>query len=207
MSAKSQSDVEPASESMIRILVNDVQAALERLQSSDTQRDRREAIRTIYAGIEGAHWIAKSALLDCAPSIIKLSLHEIAALKEQSYAVTERGVVKPQPKFIPLRTSIRLACVILQRMKPDYTLELTHPAWANLQRAAETRNRITHPKTSADLQVTTEDVGEAVVAFNWVLAATIETQLVLRDCGEARNERLRKGLAKAQEAASLPPTA
>lgn len=185
---------------MIRILINDVEAALQRLKSSDTERHRREAIRTIYAGIEGAHWIAKSDLLKLSPSIVDLSVHEIAALQEQAYAVTDRGVVKPQPKFVPLRTSIKLVYSILKRMKPEYVLDLTHPAWSSLQRAAQLRNRITHPKTSDDLQVSLEDVDQAMAAFNWILAATIETQAVVRDCGAVFIESVRKGLDDARPA-------
>lgn len=172
--------------SLIHALVGDVELALQRCQSEDSESNRRAAIRTIFAGIEGALWIAKSSAVGLAPALARLTVHEIACLREEGYSVTAAGKVKSQPKFTPVHTSVKLLIAIMRRIKADYELDLNHPAWAYLHNSTAVRNRLTHPKSRDDLVVSSEEVAEAWGAFNWMLALTIDALSILTQTGEER---------------------
>ena len=74
-----------------------------------------------------------------------LDHHEVAALLEEAYTVTERGEVLPQPRFIPLTSSMRMVVKIVTRLRPEFSLDFGHLGWSLLKRSVEVRNRIVHP--------------------------------------------------------------
>ena len=165
-------------DSFTHVLVGDVVAANARLEADDTPVHRRELIRTTFAAIEGLHWQLKRDVLRHAEVVTKLSAHEYAALMEESYSVDEKGIVRSQPRFLPLPTAIRLVVSIVQRYRPEYQLDYQHVGWSNLRTAVEVRNRLVHPKTLEELSVSDREVSQALSAFNWLLALVIE---VLRE--------------------------
>ncbi len=168
------SDPEFRQDSFTHVLIGDVVAAHSRLEQLDTQTHRRELIRTIFSAIEGLHWKLKSDVLQHAVEVTKLTPHEHAALLEEAYSVDEKGMVRVQPRFLPLPTAIRLVVSIVKRYRPTYQLDFSHVGWSNLRVAIEVRNRLVHPKVLSDLSVTDLEIQQALSAFNWLLALAIE---------------------------------
>ena len=168
-------------DSFTHVLIGDVVAARQRLETQDTKTHRRELIRTIFAAIEGLHWQLKQDVLRHAKAVTKLTAHEYAALMEETYSVDDRGNVRSQPRFLPISTAIRLVVSIVQRYQPDYKLDFQHVGWTNLRAAVEVRNRLVHPKSLDELSVSDQELGQALSAFNWLLALVIE---VLRETSE-----------------------
>ena len=165
-------------DSFTHVLVGDVVAANARLEADDTPIHRRDLIRTVFAAIEGLHWQLKRDVLRHAEVVTRLTVHEYAALAEESYSVDDKGTVRSQPRFLPLPTAIRLVVSIVQRYRPDYHLDFQHAGWSNLKAAIEVRNRLVHPKALEELAVSDREIGQALSAFNWLLALVIE---VLRE--------------------------
>lgn len=156
------------------VLIGDVVAVHERLKEADSQRHRRELIRTIFSAIEGLHWKLKRDVLWHADVVAKLSPHENAALMEETYSVDDRGVVRAQPRFLNLVAAIRLVVSIVQRYRPTYTVDFEHIGWANLKAAIAVRNRLVHPKSLSELTVADSEVTQAMSGFAWLLALVIE---------------------------------
>jgi hypothetical protein len=171
MTERAVSDIS-RNDSFTHILVDDVVAAQKRLKRRDTPNHRRELIRAAFAAIEGLHWQLKRDVL--AHSRGKLSPHEYAAMIEQTYSVDDRGNVNVSPRFLPLATAVRLVVNVVKRSRPNYQLDFNHVGWANLKAAVEVRNRLVHPKTLEDLNVSDAEIGKAMSAFTWVLALVIE---------------------------------
>lgn len=163
-------------DSFTHILVNDVIAAQKRVQRKDTANHRRELVRAAFAAIEGLHWQLKRDVL--AHGLSNLSAHEYAAMVEETYSVDDRGNVNTFPRFLPLTTAIRLVVNVVRRYRPDYSLDFNHVGWANLKAAVDIRNRLVHPKTVEDLNVSDDELKKAMSAFAWILALVIE---VLRE--------------------------
>jgi hypothetical protein len=159
-------------DSFTHILVHDVIASQKRFRRRDTPNHRRELIRAVFAAIEGLHWQLKRDVLS--HNRTKLSPHEYAAMVEQTYSVDDRGNVNVTPRFLPLVTAVRLVVSIVKRSRPTYQLDFNHVGWANLKAAVEVRNRLVHPKTLEDLNVSDAEIDKAMSAFSWILALVIE---------------------------------
>ncbi|WP_152038139.1 hypothetical protein [Paraburkholderia hospita] len=103
-----------------------------------------------------------------------LSIHERAALLEETYSVDERGSVRVQSRFLSLPVAIRLVVNIVQRYSASYKVDFNHAGWSNLRAAAEVRNRLVHPKNLDDLQVSDLEIRQTASGFNWLVALVIE---------------------------------
>lgn len=154
------------------ILVADVSAAWDRFVNADNLTHRREFIRSVSAAIEGLHWQLKDDVLK--RSWYRLSVQEQAAMLEQSFSVNDRGIVYEQPRFLPLTTAVRLVVQVINRLRPSYELDFNQSGWASLKNTVEVRNRLVHPKTLADLEVSENEVKDAMAAFKWMLALVVE---------------------------------
>jgi hypothetical protein len=170
------------------VLIEDVVTAIARMRDADNPIHRREAVRSIFAAIEGFLWQLKQDVYSRGDYFLHgLSVHEQAAILEEAYVVDGNGNVRATPRFLPLATNIRLVVSIIQRYRPNYKIDFGHRGWSNLKTAIEIRHRLVHPKSLGDLIVTTTEVHEAISAFSWVLALVIE---VLRESVEYRRDIL-----------------
>lgn len=161
-------------ETLTHQLIGDQVTVVERLECDDTQSNRRELIRTTFSAIEGLIWNLKQTIVTSKSTLHKMTIHEQAALLEESYILDERGRVRVQPRFLPLAASLRLIVGIVKRYRPAYELDLTHIGWQKLLKAIDARNRIVHPKRLEDLTVSDEDVADCIAGFSWFLAYVIE---------------------------------
>jgi hypothetical protein len=165
--------------SFTHVLINDVMVAIKRLHQDDNPTHRRELVRTVSASIEGLHWQLKNDLLESCRD--KLSIHEQAAMQEETYFVDARGKVQSQPRYLPLTNAIRLVIEVVKRIRPTFEIDLSHPGWAGLKQTIKVRNRLVHPKELEELAVTDAERNAAVRGFAWFLALAIE---VLRQQNE-----------------------
>lgn len=156
------------------ILLGDVVAAVDRLEGDRSQTHRRELVRSIFAAVEGLHWQLKSDVLKHAEVVAGLTIHERAALLEEAYTVDDRGVVRVQPRFMPLLSAIRLVVSIVKRYRPGYEVDFNHRGWSNLRLAVEVRNRLVHPKAMEDLSVSDEEIQQSLSGFYWLVALCVE---------------------------------
>jgi hypothetical protein len=114
--------------------------------------------RVTLAAVEGLLWQLKQHILRDPDKLAKLSIHEQAALRDESYVVDERGNVRLQLRFHPITSSIRLVVRILQRFQPEYTIDFSDENWRHMQTAVLVRNRLAHPKHTSDFEP--RDAGE-----------------------------------------------
>jgi hypothetical protein len=150
----------------------------------------------VSAAVEGLLWQLKQRLLNVPEPILKMTAHERAALLEQSYSVDQRGRLQSQVRYIPLLSSIRLIIHITKRNVPDYDIDLSHAGWSALLQSVETRNRLVHPKTLNELNVSPVEVETAMRGFFWFLALVIEMMEKIHD--SARRQLTALGLEAAR---------
>lgn len=152
-----------------RTLVLDVIAAGERFDADSSERHARELVRAVFAAIEGLTSHLKDQIAESVHDYAKLSIHERAALAEESYSLDERGTVRSQPRFLPLPSTIRLLVSLFQRFQPHYEVDFSRDGWAALRSSVEVRNRIVHPRSEMDLKISRREVSRAMAAFHWFL--------------------------------------
>lgn len=152
---------------LIGALFFDVQDALSRQESHDTPTNRRGLVRTFIAGVEGLAWMYREHVLEIAEAMEVLDDSDRQALSESSFSVTEDGRVSEQRRFLSTVAMVRLITRIAMKyapgMQPDFGVE----GWVNLKQTIALRNRITHPKADADLEISTDEIVRAKSAFFW----------------------------------------
>lgn len=158
---------------LIRVLIGDVIAARERLNTADTQTARRDVVRASLAAIEGEVWLAREHVRETLRNLETLSPLADLALREHTYVVTENGTLLEQTRSVPLPTAVRLIVAQTQTICPDLSVDFTVAGWSNFRRAISIRNRITHPRPENDLNVSVDELNAVGSGLSW-LAATIE---------------------------------
>lgn len=173
------------SRGFVHTLIGDVVSAFERVETTAdslvASTHRRDAIRATFAAIEGVVWVYREHLRDAAARMDRLTVLQDFALQERSYNVGERGDLSEQIRYISLPAMIRLVTNIAQNCCPSLVVDFDHIGWVNLKSAIKVRNRLTHPKSLADLEITMDELGEAQSGFYWLLALAIEGMAALND--------------------------
>jgi hypothetical protein len=154
---------------MLTSLVGDVSMCLERLKKEpDNQSERRTFIRTFFAFVEGTVFRMKQLALELHEAYgVDFTEAEVAMLREETYDLRENGEVYTQQKFIPLKSNIKFAFKAYSRIFPIWPLKLDERGWEAFRASLEIRNRVTHPKVSANLLISSQDIETLKMAFDW----------------------------------------
>lgn len=166
------------------ILLTDVAASMQRYASDLSEQAKREMVRTLFAAIEGFTWLYREHVIEAARSMARLTLEEEIALSEINYQVNEQGRIVEQPKYLSMLATFRLTTRIASRLSPELSVRFDTSDWDRLRSAVAVRNRVTHPKSRADLQISTQDLMAVQSAFHWLLSTAMgameETNAALR---------------------------
>lgn len=168
----------------IRILAADVQHALNLAKNSNRQADRRNLIRTIISATEGISWDCRNHVRSIMKEVDQIPPLLDLAFSELTYSVNERGILVEQPRFITMTAMIRLTVNVAKIFSPDLQVDFGNGGWEALKKAIEIRNRIIHPKSVQDLDISEEDIETAQSGFFWFIT-------VAGDVMEATTQTLR----------------
>ena len=147
----------------------DPQTAFQGILTDQSQYHRRTFIRAAYTTIEAFTSMLKQSTLARGDLNALYSLEELAVLKEETYSVDGKGTAHVQPRFIPTVPNLLFALAMYFRpLVPEFKLDTTAPAWASLLRGLKVRNRLTHPKRSEDLEISIDDVTDALAGYKWI---------------------------------------
>jgi hypothetical protein len=166
-------------ESFLRILVEDVIISTERHDIDPTQANKRDLIRTIFAAIEGLSWSYREKVRSVANDIDPLSPIQKLALAEKTYSVDEQGKIQAQTRFISIPAMIRLTTRLVEQFCPALKVDFDVAGWADLKQAIKVRNRITHPKSLSDLDVSSADVAFSQSGLFWFLGLVGDVMAVM----------------------------
>ena len=153
---------------LFALLIEDVAAILKILATDKAQVWRRSLVRAFFALVEGTTWHLKASALQHPRAEETLRLAERALLREESYAISDKGTPRVRPKFMGTAENLRFVLGVYARLDnqgfaPDYA----GPGWRAFQAALEVRNRITHPKGAAACEVSTDELRWLAEALAW----------------------------------------
>lgn len=147
-----------ANDTLIEMLRKDVVVAFrEAIAEPSNQLRKRTAVRTLFAAIEGII----SAMKQTALTLLEpdLSRTEHAVLAEESYQLKDNGSLRISPQYIRLPANLRFSFEMYSRaLGADYDLDVGDTQWRDFLKAIEIRNRLTHPKSPDDLEVSMSDI-------------------------------------------------
>lgn len=157
----------------IRILIEDVIGALALHEMDGSQSHRRHLIRALFTAIEGMVWTYREHVVGVAKSCDTLTFEEELAFSEVSYSVTSQGKIVELARFVPLLAMFRLTTKLAERLDQNLIVRFDDTGWEALRRTVEIRNRITHPKSEADLEISEPDLSTCRVGFDWLFELSL----------------------------------
>ncbi|WP_431025246.1 hypothetical protein [Halomonas sp. H5] len=146
---------------------------------ADHEFDARQLIRTAFAYIEGATFVLKiEASFRAEERGFDLTPQQQHFIFEADFDINDKGEVVERAAKISLTKNIRFAfAVFSQASGIKNTLDVSLDWWGKLQGAIKVRDRLTHPRFPADLDVSPQEVIATIAAkvgFDEALHALIE---------------------------------
>lgn len=139
-----------------------------------SQSNRRHLIRALFAAIEGMVWTYREHIVDVAKSCDTLTFAEEFAFSEVSYSVTSQGKIIELARFVPTLAMLRLTTKLAERLDQNLVVRFDEAGWEALCKATEIRNRITHPKSESDLEISGHDLAICRAGFDWLFELSLK---------------------------------
>jgi len=153
---------------LIEVLNRDVQQLILEYNEYPSQIKRRGLIRAIFAYIEGNVFKIKEEVLieESHKRQPTLDIEEMVLLKEASPYINNKGKVKSTVKYSELSANIRftLNCYA-KSAQINHTLDLNGQEWECLIESIRVRNRITHPKSALELEISENELVKAFISY------------------------------------------
>lgn len=176
------------------ILETDLDNALELWRRDQSQFAHRTLYRTYFAFVEGLAFQLRNVTLASLQDSDLLNPGELALLREEKFYLDQKGVPKAGrnfQSFLPnLLFSIRCYA---KNHGASYEPNTGDAGWVAMRKAVDIRDRLTHPKSAAGLEVAESDAKQLVAAAAWWKRTLLE---MFAKCGEA-DEYFRKQLGEA----------
>lgn len=157
-----------ASNQFAKMLVEDISQAKQRMENNPTESHRREFIRATCSAIEAQAWQLKMYVIENILTKKTTSVHDMSALKEESYAINDKGEIYVQSRGYSLKAGLRLVYSILKRHGVPIHIDFGSTDWKNIDDAVKIRNRVMHPKCMDDISVSESDAQCCYNAFLFV---------------------------------------
>jgi hypothetical protein len=177
------------------VILGDVVHAHLRLDEDDIEIHRRELIRSCFSAIEGLFFLIKKSFLEHPNAEQLFSIHERAALLDESYQVKDNGKVANQARYFPLPNTYKLLLGLAERIHADYRNDTITPhSWNSFLKAVNVRHRLTHPKDLTDLQVSRKDSNICLAACLRVVVLAVDTSALNRQWADNELSKLSPGI-------------
>ena len=132
------------------------------------QVQRRAYARAFFAEVEAIVFQLKQIALHWSPD--SLDPEEQGALAEFVFRVRDDGTVRRVTQSTPMLANVRLAfryfalaAELPEGDQPDFG----NNGWEHFQAAVKIRNRVTHPKSVEETQISDADIGSIDAAQGW----------------------------------------
>lgn len=177
------------------VILGDVVHAYLRLDEDDIEIHRRELIRSCFSAIEGLFFLMKKSFLEHPDAEQLFSIHERAALLDESYQVKDNGKVASQTRYFPLPNMYKLLIGLAERAHRDYQNNtISSHSWDSFLKAVNVRHRLTHPKDLTDLQVSRKDANICLAACLRVVVLAVDTSALNRKWADNELSKLSPGI-------------
>jgi hypothetical protein len=161
---------EPAADDLRGVLLDDVLLVLD-LEPQNAAH-RRAAIRSVYAAVEGLLHELRQELL--AQASERLSREQTTVLKEERYSIKDSGEVRVDRDHQTLKQRVRFTVRVVEQLHPEYKIDFADIGWSHLLASLGVRDRLMHPKSRADLDVTDEELNSALGGLFWFVMFVLD---------------------------------
>jgi hypothetical protein len=154
-------------------LTEDITFAMELRGPADARSEpKRMYVRAVFALVDGMTAAYKRlALAEHARGSVPFSAAEVAFLRGVTYELTESGEAVERRKHLGFSSRVKLslrafARALCGRDDVDFSTE----GWQALYKGSRIRNRLMHPCTPRDLELSAEDLDVVAKGLYWFWA-------------------------------------
>lgn len=176
-----------------------------------SQSERRLYTRSVFALIEALIFVMKQMALSfhSEPDCETISQAERVFALEQVYRLSDSGDIEVHRNKITLETNIKFSFKLFA--KSGYvsaTLDVSGSEWQALKNAIKVRDRTTHPKTIADLEILDHEFEDVRTSLSWL---TLSFAKVFTEIGKKSllisqvQARIGRYLSEQEKASDLQP--
>lgn len=129
----------------------------------------RQYIRAAFVVIEAVIFATKQLAMEIADQLNRLEPKDVVMLTETTYTLAENGAIKEKRLDIPVASNTRYIFTYLPDLVGD-SCKIDFgkcKEWDDFKNAKDVRNRLTHPKTIADTQLTEDECRRVLGAIDW----------------------------------------
>lgn len=150
------------------ILHDDLQNAKAYLNSNDSQFARRTYIRTLFAFIEGNSFRLRQLALSAHNHRTScFTNEEIVMLEEKNISVKSNGEVHVGSKYLDFQTGFKFTLSAYAKAFDSSPPDYSESGWTKLIEVQKIRNRITHPKSKEDFDISDPELQTIDCAKEW----------------------------------------
>ena len=145
-------------------------------QDDQCQARRRLYIRTTFAIVEGYSCLlrenARRHLFSRFAKSLSIEIQKAHFLDDYSYEIRENGEIRRKNRCdYPLASHLAFTLRTLAEEVGSPINFISGAGWDAFKKSVGIRNRITHPKTSADIFVTDEEYATLHQGIDWAMTA------------------------------------
>jgi len=130
----------------------------------------RMLIRTLFSIFDGYAWYLKQRALDGASAAgIEFTPDELEIIREQRTKALPSGETRVVPVIEPTKRNLKFAICAYARVRHVNSPLLNNSLPDEFHTVAEVRNRITHPKSSADFVITQPEANAVARLLKWFM--------------------------------------
>jgi hypothetical protein len=161
---------------IIETAAADISMSQKMVKKNHDQFWRRTFVRSLFAGIDGInHHMKHLSILMAKFHEIDLTHAEIAMLREETYTLNEKGIAISLKSKLRTKDNLCFTVKIFARAcNSAYEINRNCEEWASFSEAIRVRDRLTHPKSSADLNISDAELKTAQKTFKWYIANMIK---------------------------------
>jgi hypothetical protein len=138
----------------------------EELLQNDSPICRRNFMRAVCSNVEGTlNWLMEQL----AENATALSVSERMAFREQQIKVKDNGITELSPLFLKTNVKIKMVFKFLAKYPGGSQIDLNDNNFTKLNNSFKVRNRLMHPKSNADLDVTKQEVQSMIDSYRWYI--------------------------------------
>lgn len=172
-----------------------------------TQIERRSVVRAIFALAEASCYFLRLRFFERFDSLPSLSPAQRLALVEEQVAISGSGVVHTTPMRAATMALIRMTFKVYADAFQGKLVSLcSGKRFAALDRSIKVRDRLMHPKSVLHLEVTDDEIFDAVTGCAWLndaVLACVREQTIFLLAQTAKN-KMKLALENATRSPSLP---
>jgi len=144
----------------------------EELVQNDTPIHRRNFIRAVCANVEGTlNWL----MYQLSKNASALSGTEKLAFNEKQIVVKENGQVEESRLLIKTKVKIKMVFKFLSKYPSGDQIDLNDNNFSKLSSSFKVRDRLMHPKSDSDLEVSEAEVQDMINGYRWYIKGYQET--------------------------------